>query len=112
MLTKDGCPSNVLAIKDALEVMDGRWKLPVLIAISQGYSRFGQLSKEVKGISDKMLSKELKALEANKLIERKVSGNETETVTYSITPHGISLEKLMENLYQWGMEHRRLIIGG
>lgn len=111
MLTKEGCPANVLAIKDALEVMDGRWKLLILIAISGGSSRFGQIARDVKGISDKMLSKELKALEANKLIIREVSGDMQETITYSITAHGISLEKLMQQLYTWGIEHRKLVIG-
>ncbi|MDJ1473144.1 winged helix-turn-helix transcriptional regulator [Xanthocytophaga flava] len=110
MLTQDGgCPKSILAIKDAIETMDGRWKLPILISLSAGTKRFKEIAKDVQGISDKMLSKELKELELNKLITREVS--ELSVVEYSITEHGKSLEKVMKELYDWGLEHRRQIIG-
>jgi len=111
MLTKGGCPKNALSIKDALEALEGRWKLLILFALSTGKKRFGQLSKEVSGITDKTLSKELKNLEANKLITRNVYDTFPLTVEYDITEHGKSLEKVMEELHFWGLAHRHLIIG-
>jgi DNA-binding HxlR family transcriptional regulator len=111
MLTKGGCPKNALAIKDALEAIEGRWKLLILFTLSMGNKRFKQISKEVSGITDKTLSKELKSLEANKLIERNVYDTFPPTVEYSITPHGRSLEKVMEELHYWGLAHRKKIIG-
>jgi len=60
MLTGKGCPSNMLSISDALEAVEGRWKLLILFSLSQGSKRFNQLSKEVSGITDKTLSEELK----------------------------------------------------
>jgi DNA-binding HxlR family transcriptional regulator len=111
MLTKGGCPKNALAIKDALEAIEGRWKLLILFTLSMGNKRFKQISKEVSGITDKTLSKELKSLEANKLIERNVYDTFPPTVEYSITPHGRSLEKVMEELHYWGSAHRKKIIG-
>ncbi|MBI3521082.1 MAG: helix-turn-helix transcriptional regulator [Bacteroidetes bacterium] len=111
MLSQDGCPKNMMAIKDAIEVVDGKWKLLILISLSKQAKRFKDISKEVNGISDKMLSKELKALEINKLVKREITDSSPATLEYSITKHGKSLEKVMKELYRWGMEHRKEIIG-
>jgi DNA-binding HxlR family transcriptional regulator len=111
MLTREGCPKTMLSIKDALEALEGRWKLLILFSLSAGPKRFGQLSKEVGGITDKTLSKELKSLEANKLIRRDVHDTFPPMVEYSITPHGLSLEKVLDELHYWGLAHRKEIIG-
>ncbi|WP_317166302.1 winged helix-turn-helix transcriptional regulator [Spirosoma agri] len=111
MLTTGGCPKTALSIKDALEALEGRWKLLILFALSTGNKRFNQLAKEVTGITDKTLSKELKSLEANKLIQRTVHATFPPTVDYSITAHGMSLENVMEALHYWGLAHRQEIIG-
>lgn len=111
MLNKEGrCPKNAISIKDALEAIEGRWKLLILFSLSAGNKRFKQLSKEVNGITDKTLSKELKNLEANKLIKRDVYDTFPPTVEYSITAHGKSLEKVMDELHYWGLAHRANIM--
>lgn len=102
---------NALSIKDALEALEGRWKLLILFALSSGPKRFKQVSKEVSGITDKTLSKELKSLEGNKLVTREVHDTFPPTVEYSITAHGKSLEKVLEELHFWGLAHRKKIIG-
>ena len=111
MLTKGGCPKTALSIKDALEALEGKWKLLILFALSTGNKRFKELSKEVPGITDKMLSKELKSLETNKLITRDVYDTFPPTVEYAITAHGKSLERVIEELHYWGLSHRKKIIG-
>ena len=111
MLTTGGCPKNMLSIKDALQALEGKWKLLILFSLSTGAKRFKQISKEVNGITDKTLSKELKNLEANKLIIRNVYDTFPPTVEYSITAHGKSLEKVMEELHYWGLAHRKEVIG-
>jgi DNA-binding HxlR family transcriptional regulator len=111
MLTRDDCPKNVRAIKDALEALEGKWKLLILFSLTTGAKRFKELSKEIYGITDKMLSKELKALETNKLVKRDVYDTFPPTVEYSITRHGKSLDKLLTELYQWGLEHWKQVIG-
>lgn len=111
MLTKGACPKTMLSIRDALEAVEGRWKLLILFSLSAGPRRFKQISKEVGGITDKTLSKELKSLEANKLIRRDVYDTFPPTVEYSITPHGLSLEKVLDELHFWGLAHRRKVIG-
>jgi DNA-binding HxlR family transcriptional regulator len=111
MLSKGGCPKTMLSIKDALEALEGRWKLLILFTLSEGPKRFRQISKDVGGITDKVLSKELKSLEANRLIERNVYDTFPPTVEYSITAHGLSLEKVLDELHFWGLTHRKKIIG-
>jgi len=101
----------MLSINDALDALEGRWKLLILFALSAGPRRFKQLAKEVAGITDKTLSKELKNLEANQLIKREVHDTFPPTVEYSITVHGQSLEKVIEELHDWGRSHRQKIIG-
>jgi DNA-binding HxlR family transcriptional regulator len=111
MLSKGGCPKTMLSISDALEAVEGRWKLLILFSLSAGPKRFTQIAREVNGITDKTLSKELKNLEANKLILREVYDTFPPTVEYSITPHGMSLEKVIDELHFWGLAHRKKVIG-
>lgn len=101
----------MLSIKDALDALEGRWKLLILFSLSAGPKRFKQLAREVSGITDKTLSKELKSLEANKLIRRDVYDTFPPTVEYTITNHGISLDKVLEELHYWGLAHRKEVIG-
>ena len=111
MIKKSGCPKNFLSIKDALEALEGRWKLLILFSLYSGSKRFNQISKEVTGISDKTLSKELKILETNQLITRTVYNTFPPTIEYTITEHAQSLEKVIEELHHWGQLHRKKIIG-
>ena len=111
MLSKGGCPKTMLSIKDALEVLEGKWKLLILFSLSDGPKRFKEISRAVGGITDKTLSKELKILEANDLITREVFDTFPPKVQYTITAHGISLEKVLDELHFWGLLHRRKILG-
>lgn len=110
MLTREGCPENILAIKDALDALEGRWKLLIMVALVNGNKRFKEIAREI-GITDKMLSKELKTLETNKLIKRHVYDTFPPTVEYSITAHGKSLDIVLESLSKWGKQHRKEVIG-
>jgi DNA-binding HxlR family transcriptional regulator len=66
---------------------------------------------DVSGISNKMLSKELKELEINKLVKRKVLDTQPVTVTYNLTEYGVTLRTIINNLAAWGAEHRKVITG-
>ena len=105
------CPHLLLPVRDALEVLSGRWKIPIIILLTFGNKRFKQIVNEISGLTDKSLSKELKDMEANKLIKRTVYDTFPPRVEYSITEHGRSLEKVVTELRNWGVEHRRVIIG-
>ena len=109
--SQQSCSGKVRAVKDALDVLNGRWKLLIMISVSFGTTRFKQISKETGGITDKMLSKELKNLEINQLVKRTVQDTFPPTVEYAITEHGKSLEKVIDALGYWGIKHRIKIIG-
>lgn len=110
-LSHEECKGKMRPILDTMEVLSGRWKMPILLSLIMGTKRFKQISKDVVGISDKVLSKELKDLELNQLIKREVYDTFPPTVEYSITPHGNSLQKLILELGTWGAEHRKKVIG-
>lgn len=105
------CVKFILPVKDALEVLSGRWKLPIIISLKFGNKRFKEISKEMDGITDKVLSKELKELEANQLITRTVYDSFPPKVEYAITSHGLSLDTVILSLRSWGVTHRKKIIG-
>ena len=105
--TKTECTEMLLPVRDALDIISGRWKLPIITALMFGNKRFTQISKEVHGITDRMLSKELKELELNQLIKRTVYDAFPPVVEYSITPHGLSLGKVIVELRNWGKQHRK-----
>ncbi len=108
--THEGCVKMIVPVRDALEILSGRWKLPIIISLSFGTKRFKQISKEINGITDKMLSKELKDLEINQLVKRTVYDSFPPTVEYSITDHGRSLERVIDELRCWGTAHRKKIM--
>lgn len=105
------CMGALLPVRDALEVLSGRWKLPILIALSDRPKRFKEISKDINGITDKMLSKELKDLEINKLVIRTVYDTFPPMVEYSRTEHSKSLTNVIMALKDWGTLHRKEIIG-
>lgn len=104
-------PASIRAIKDAMETLSGNWKLPILFSLSGGAKRFKEIAREVEGISDKMLSKELKDLEANHLVNRNVYDTFPPTVEYEVTEHAETLYQVMKALRDWGQNHRKKIIG-
>src|SRR5678815_4469909 len=70
--TQETCTKALIPVRDALDILSGKWKLPIIIALSFGNKRFSELAKQVHGITDKMLSKELRELEMNELVKRTV----------------------------------------
>ena len=104
------CQGRLVPVRDALEALSGKWKLPIIVSLSFENKRFKQISREVEGITDKMLAKELKDLEMNMLIKRTVYDTFPPTVEYSITEHGKSLQKVIAELGDWGLLHRKKIM--
>jgi len=104
------CIKAILPVRDALDILSGKWKLPIIISLSFGNKRFNQMAKEIPGITDKMLSKELRDLEMNQLVKRTVYDSLPVVVEYSMTSYGKTLEKLIDELQNWGIKHRKRII--
>jgi len=105
------CQKQLLAINDALDIIRGKWKIKIIGSLIFGNKRFKELQREITGITAKMLSKELRDLEINQLVLRTVFDTIPPTVEYSITPHGLSLEKVIKELNNWGLRHRKKILG-
>ncbi|NMD28126.1 MAG: helix-turn-helix transcriptional regulator, partial [Bacteroidetes bacterium] len=103
------CSLMLIPVKDALEVLAGKWKLQIIIALTFGKKRFKEIAREIGGISDKMLSKELKEMERHQLIVRTVYDAFPPVVEYELTPHGKTLHKLIDSLRAWGNIHRKKI---
>lgn len=97
------------AVQDALYVLNGKWKLPIIVALSGGNKRFNELQKTVKGIAAKVLSHELKELELNGFVIRKVRSGTPVMVEYELTDYSNSLGDVVKALRDWGMMHREKI---
>ncbi len=105
------CMNAILPVRDALDVINGKWKLPIIISLTFGNKRFSEMAREIPAITDRMLSKELRDLEMNELVKRTVYDSVPVVVEYSLTPYGASLKKVIEELRMWGVEHRKRILG-
>ena len=108
--TMTECTKNLLPIRDALHVLSGKWKLTIIVALFFGSKRFKEMEREIVGITAKMLSQELKELEANQLVKRTVFNTTPVTVEYELTEYGWSLEKVINALRDWGKIHRERMI--
>ena len=109
---KEHFGNYMVPVRDALEVFSGKWKIPIITALSfYETCGFKELQRIVEGITPKMLSKELKFLEENLLIVRKVEDTRPVTVTYSITEYGRTSQSVMSVLYSWGVDHRKKVHG-
>lgn len=96
---------SLTSIREALEVLGGKWTIPIMVSLAQGGKRFRQIQLEIDGITSKVLSQQLKQLERNNLVARTVDPN-TEVALYSVTSKCKSLEKVIEGLKEWGDYHR------
>ena len=108
---KDACPFKLKASRDALEIIQGKWRIPIVISLTYGTKRFGEIQRDIGDVSPKMLSQELKALEENKIISRTLYDSMPVTVEYALTPLGLSMQKLLEELLNWGNHFRKEIVG-
>ena len=104
------CMEVLLPVRDALDVVNGKWKLQIIIAVSNGNKRFKDIERQIPGITARMLSKELKDLECHQLIKRTVYDTLPVTVEYTTTPHAASLRPLINALKEWGLLHRKKIL--
>jgi DNA-binding HxlR family transcriptional regulator len=104
------CVGMIRPVKDALEVLNGKWKLPIIISLSFGNKRFSEMAKEIPNITDRMLSKELRELEMNQLVKRTVYDAVPVVVEYELTKYGDSLDSVISELRKWGTQHRKRIM--
>lgn len=100
------CTKILAAVADAQYVIGGKWKLMIIIAMARGNNRFTELQRQVKGISARVLSSELKDLELNGFVEKKVSVGYPVLIEYKLLPYSETLEKVVSAMTEWGIQHR------
>ncbi|MDJ1482501.1 helix-turn-helix domain-containing protein [Cytophagaceae bacterium YF14B1] len=103
------CPSQLRAIHDTMDLLEGKWKITIIGCLSFGNKRFMDLQREVEGIGSKMLSKELQELEINGLVSRTVMNTRPVTVEYALTSYGQTLRPILWEMAKWGQTHRKKI---
>ena len=101
------CTGILKPVRDSLDVLNGKWKLPIIIALTFGEKRFTEITQEVQGITDRMLSKELRDLELNGLVRRNIQDSYPVKVTYQLTEHSKSLNSVIDALKNWGILHKK-----
>jgi DNA-binding HxlR family transcriptional regulator len=104
------CSARMSAIEDTLYVIGGKWKLKVIIALrEQGNMRFNELQRTIAGISARVLSNELKELEMNGFVKRKVYTTTPVVIEYELTSYSNSLQQVLGAMIDWGIKHRSKI---
>lgn len=104
------CIDTVRPVRDALDILSGKWKLPIIISIQVGNERFTDIQQSIAGITPKVLAKELKELEQNKLISRTVTPDYPVKITYKPEAYAQTLTPIIYSLKVWGENHRKKIL--
>lgn len=95
------CPINA-----AITVIGGKWKIPILYSLRTGVMRFSALQRALPDVTQKMLTQQLRELEKDGLVARKVYAEVPPRVEYSVTPLAKDLEPILDQLCNWGQAYR------
>ena len=104
------CPTEfALALRDTLNVLSGKWKLNVIGVLFFGKKRFTEIEKGLEEITPRMLSKELKELELNGVVNRIVTASRPVVIEYELTESGYELKKVLDEMIGWGIKKKKKI---
>lgn len=101
MFIKSPCP-----VTTTLSVIGGKWKPIILFVIKEETKRFGEIKKLIPGITQKMLTQQLRELEQDGVIHRKVYPVVPPKVEYSMTEYGNTLSPILTAMAKWGASHQ------
>ncbi|MBE8720372.1 winged helix-turn-helix transcriptional regulator [Sphingobacterium pedocola] len=101
------CLDTLKPVRDALDVFNGKWKLPILVSIMVGNERFTDIQHSISCITPKVLAKELKDLEEHKLIRRVIINEYPVKILYRPEPYAESIIPIIDALKEWGLNHRK-----
>ena len=97
------CPVEI-----TMGLIGDKWKVLIIRDLLTGTKRFGELKKSLTGITQKVLTNNLRQMEASSLINRKVYAEVPPRVEYSLTETGLSLKPILDSMVQWGNEYREM----
>jgi DNA-binding HxlR family transcriptional regulator len=95
------------AVETTLEIVGGRWKVLILHELFQGIRRFNELHRALKGVTQKMLTQQLRELEDDGIVHREVYAQVPPKVEYSLTPLGRTLEPILNAMHEWGRRYNQ-----
>ncbi len=96
-------------VEAAIDVIGGKWKPLILWWLQQRTYRFAELRRQIPGITEKMLTQQLRELEADGIVHRFVHPTVPPKVEYSLTEYGRSLESALKEICDWGRRHMERI---
>ena len=108
-MKKEPTFDDVKYLIDTLYVIGGKWKLPIMLSLSQGHTRYRDIQRSIPNITSRMLSKELKELELNKIVSRKVIEDYPVRIDYEITDYCKSFQPIIDLMIEWGKKHREYL---
>lgn len=95
------------AVETTLEIIGGRWKVLILRELFSGTKRFSELQRLLAGITQKMLTQQLRELEQDGLVHRQVYPVVPPKVEYSLTDLGQTLQPVLKAMHEWGLKVRK-----
>lgn len=102
------CPQSfIMAVNDTMNVLTGKWKLPIMATLIFGKKRFKEIEREIPKITPRMLSKELRELELNGILKRTVHNTIPVIIEYEFTSSGRNIKNVLDAMVEWGIEHRK-----
>lgn len=107
--TPSTCNAQLAAVGDALYVIGGKWKLRIILALSEGPRRFNDLQRTVAGISARVLSNELKDMELNGFVKRNVYVETPVVIEYELMEYSKTVMPVVQALRDWGVQHRAYV---
>lgn len=93
-------------VEAALSVIGGRWKILIICRLFEGKQRFNEMRRSIDGISQRVLTQNLRELERDGIVERRVLPESPPHVEYALTVFGRSLEPVLELLCEWGESYQ------
>ena len=110
-MTQKQIQEKIKYVQDFQIAINGKWKLPIILSINYGKSRFKDIQGNIPKITNRVLSKELKDLEANQMITRTVYDTLPVTIEYKVTEYCLTIKPVIEMMTEWGKRHRKRISG-
>ncbi len=106
---KGDCEGFFLPLNDLMCVLNGKWKMRIILCLVSEPKHFNEI-KKCHHISPRILSKELKELELNGVVNREELNDNLKSVVYSLTEQGMELVPIIIQLQDWGKKHRKRIL--
>lgn len=101
---------GTIFVQTTLKILGGKWKILILWHLKDKARRFSELKRLIPEISEKVLTQQLRELESDGIVNRKVYSDVPPKVEYSFTDYGRSLKPTLQALCEWGQEHLKRVV--